>query len=168
MFIIKSNFKILEYFRNNFFPRVEQPVIEDMDEISKDDRFSHIGKDPRFRRIPKKEKKVKIDSRFQSMFTDKKFKLKYTVDKRGRPVNKTTSENLKKFYDIDEEEKNDAKSDSEQDEQCDDATTDNGICIHLLNTCHCNVLGPPYPSLSLSRTNDLHVLQIRVLYIILL
>lgn len=75
-----------------------------MDEIEKDERFAHIGKDPRFRRIPKKERKVTIDSRFQSMFTDKKFKLKYTVDKRGRPVNQTTNENLKKFYELEENE----------------------------------------------------------------
>lgn len=66
----------------------------------KDARFAHIAKDPKYRRIPKAERKVKIDRRFKDMFKDKKFTLKYTVDKRGRPVNQTTTENLRKFYDL--------------------------------------------------------------------
>ncbi|CAG2186494.1 ESF1 homolog [Mytilus edulis] len=71
-----------------------------MDEINKDSRFSQIKNDPKFRRMPRKEKKVKIDKRFKDMFSDKKFKLKYSVDKRGRPVQTTTDENFKKYYDI--------------------------------------------------------------------
>ncbi len=31
------------------------------------------------------------------MFHDKKFKLKYSVDKRGKPVELSTNDNLKKF-----------------------------------------------------------------------
>ncbi|KAG7199277.1 hypothetical protein KM043_018138 [Ampulex compressa] len=34
------------------------------------------------------------------MFKDKKFSVKYTVDKRGRPINQTSTENLRKYYDI--------------------------------------------------------------------
>jgi hypothetical protein len=34
------------------------------------------------------------------MFSDKKFQLKYTVDKRGRPVQQTQSENFKKYYEL--------------------------------------------------------------------
>jgi len=79
-----------------------------MDEVMKDERFKHIAKDPRFKRIPQSQRKVKIDKRFQSMFEDKRFKVKYTVDKRGRPINKTSSEDLQKFYQLtsssDEEE----------------------------------------------------------------
>lgn len=71
-----------------------------MDEMLKDMRFAHIAKDPKYRRIPKAERKVKIDRRFKDMFKDKKFTLKYTVDKRGRPVNQTTTENLRKYYDL--------------------------------------------------------------------
>ncbi|XP_029157183.1 ESF1 homolog [Nylanderia fulva] len=71
-----------------------------MDEMLKDARFAHIAKDPKFRRIPKAERKVKIDHRFKDMFKDKKFTVKYTVDKRGRPVNQTTTENLRKYYDL--------------------------------------------------------------------
>ena len=37
------------------------------------------------------------------MFHDKSFKLKYSVDKRGRPVNLTTNDNLKKFYELSSE-----------------------------------------------------------------
>ena len=86
-----------------------------MDQISKDDRFSKITKDPRFRRIPKKERKVQIDKRFKDMFTDKKFKLKYSVDKRGRPINSTTNENFRKYYDISDSEEEENESDKKPD-----------------------------------------------------
>ncbi|KAG2467174.1 ESF1 protein, partial [Polypterus senegalus] len=84
--------------------------------MKKDERFSHVMKDPRFWEMPEKERKVKIDKRFQSMFYDKKFKLKYTVDKRGRPISHTSTDDLKRFYalsdsDISEQE------DKEQDEK---------------------------------------------------
>lgn len=75
-----------------------------MDNILKDDRFAHIVKDPKYRRIPKNERKVKIDKRFQSMFTDKKFAVSFKVDKRGRPYVKNSAENLRKYYDISEDE----------------------------------------------------------------
>ena len=38
------------------------------------------------------------------MFNDKRFNLKYTVDKRGKPVNVTSNEQLKDFYEVDSEE----------------------------------------------------------------
>ncbi|NXR84317.1 ESF1 protein, partial [Pycnonotus jocosus] len=71
-------------------------------EILSDGRFSRIARDPRFWEMPEKERKVKIDKRFRAMFHDKKFKLRYTVDKRGRPVNYTSTENLRKFYALSE------------------------------------------------------------------
>lgn len=74
----------------------------------KDARFAHIAKDPKFRRIPKAERKVKIDHRFKSMFKDEKFTVKYTIDKRGRPVNRTTTEDLRKYYDLSSSEDEDA------------------------------------------------------------
>lgn len=79
-----------------------------MDEMLKDARFAHIAKDPKFRRIPKAERKVKIDHRFKDMFQDKKFTVKYTIDKRGRPINQTTTENLRKYYDLSSSEEEDA------------------------------------------------------------
>lgn len=66
-----------------------------------DERFAHIIHDPKYRRIPKTERKVKIDKRFKSMFKDKNFKVKYTVDKRGRPVSHTSTEDLKRYYELD-------------------------------------------------------------------
>ncbi|XP_063892042.1 ESF1 homolog [Helicoverpa armigera] len=75
-----------------------------MGDILKDDRFTKYLNDPKYRQIPKHERKVKIDKRFQSMFKDEKFKVKYTVDKRGRPVNETSTENLRKYYEVDESE----------------------------------------------------------------
>ncbi|XP_015281492.1 PREDICTED: ESF1 homolog [Gekko japonicus] len=79
-------------------------------ELVNDQRFTRVNKDPRFWEMPEKERKVKIDKRFQAMFHDKKFKLKYTVDKRGRPVHRSSTEDMKRFYalsdsDLSEEEK---------------------------------------------------------------
>uniref|UniRef100_A0A8C5KFU3 ESF1 nucleolar pre-rRNA processing protein homolog n=1 Tax=Jaculus jaculus TaxID=51337 RepID=A0A8C5KFU3_JACJA len=69
-------------------------------EIMSDQRFRRVSKDPRFWEMPEKEQKVKIDKRFRAMFHDKKFKLNYAVDKRGRPINHSTTEDLKRFYDL--------------------------------------------------------------------
>lgn len=79
-----------------------------------DKRFSHITSDPKFRRIPKHEKKVKIDKRFQSMFNDKKFKVKYTTDKRGRPVSHTSTEDLKRYYELSSEESEDSENEEQE------------------------------------------------------
>ena len=75
-----------------------------------DSRFSHISKDPRFQQMKKKHRKVKIDKRFEGMFKDKRFKLKYTVDKRGRPVKTSTNDDLQRFYEL-------SDSESDQDEE---------------------------------------------------
>ncbi|XP_056022356.1 ESF1 homolog isoform X1 [Ostrea edulis] len=91
-----------------------------MEGVRKDARFSHITKDLRFRRMPKHEKKVKIDKRFKDMFTDQRFKLKYSVDKRGKPMNVTTNENLKQYYELsssgDEDDEDDDEKESENEE----------------------------------------------------
>ncbi|KAL6040798.1 hypothetical protein STEG23_037427, partial [Scotinomys teguina] len=50
--------------------------------------------------MPEKDRKVKIDKRFRAMFHDKKFKLNYAVDKRGRPISHSTTEDLKRFYEL--------------------------------------------------------------------
>lgn len=81
-----------------------------------DERFLRVRKDPRFWEMPEREHKVKIDKRFQSMFTDKRFKVKYTVDKRGRPINHTSTEDLKRFYKV---------SDSEEEEEEEEAKKKN-------------------------------------------
>lgn len=73
-----------------------------------DERFLRVQKDPRFWEMPERQRKVKIDKRFQSMFHDERFKVKYTVDKRGRPINHTSAEDLKRFYKL---------SDSEEEEE---------------------------------------------------
>lgn len=69
-----------------------------------DERFLRVQKDPRFWEMPERERKIKIDKRFQSMFHDKRFKVKYTVDKRGRPINHTSTEDLKRFYKVSDSE----------------------------------------------------------------
>ena len=67
-------------------------------EVMSDQRFKRVTKDPRFWDMPEKDRKLKIDNRFRAMFHDKKFKLNYAVDKRGRPINHSTTEDLKRFY----------------------------------------------------------------------
>ncbi|EZA60993.1 ESF1 homolog [Ooceraea biroi] len=79
-----------------------------MDKVLKDPRFTHVWTDPKFRRIPEAKRKIKIDHRFKDMFEDKKFTAKRTVDKRGRPLNQTTTENLRKYYDLSNSEDEDA------------------------------------------------------------
>lgn len=68
--------------------------------LTTDQRFSRVMKDPRFWEMPEKERKIKVDKRFQAMFTDKKFSVKYTMDKRGRPIHHDTTEDLKRFYQL--------------------------------------------------------------------
>ncbi|XP_067124306.1 ESF1 homolog [Centruroides vittatus] len=88
----------------------------------KDERFSNIWKDPRFKLVSKKDRKIQIDKRFQSMFTDDNFKTKF-VDKRGRSIQETSTENLKKFYELtssSEDEKEKVQTDEEEtDEELD-------------------------------------------------
>uniref|UniRef100_A0A672JW46 ESF1 homolog n=1 Tax=Sinocyclocheilus grahami TaxID=75366 RepID=A0A672JW46_SINGR len=67
--------------------------------------------------MPSRERKVKIDKRFKSMFHDERFKLKYTVDKRGRPVNQTSTEDLKRFYKLSDSEQSDEEEENEQTEK---------------------------------------------------
>ena len=69
-----------------------------MAEMLGDKRFAHIGRDPRFRQMKKQHHKVKIDNRFKGMFTDKRFKVKYMVDKRGRPVQTSSTDHLREYY----------------------------------------------------------------------
>ncbi|KFZ67149.1 ESF1 [Podiceps cristatus] len=84
------------------------------EEILNDERFSCVTRDPRFWEIPEKERKIKIDKRFRAMFHDKKFKLKYTVDKRGRPVNYTSTEDLRKLYALSESDSDLSENDSKE------------------------------------------------------
>lgn len=86
--------------RVNKFLRLSSAKVSFEAPRMEDKRFSHIISDPKFRRIPKGERKIKIDKRFQSMFKDKQFKVKYTVDKRGRPINHTSTEDLKRYYEL--------------------------------------------------------------------
>lgn len=86
-----------------------------MDPALNDKRFSNVAKDPKFRRVPSSTRKVSIDKRFNGMFRDKRFKLKYSVDKRGKPINLTSSEQLKNFYDIESDEEDSHDGEKEVD-----------------------------------------------------
>lgn len=88
-----------------------------MDQVTKDKRFAHIVKDNRFHKIPREFRKVKIDNRFKSMFKDKRFKTKYQVDKRGKPVETSTNENLKNYYELDSSDDDDNENDDDKDKQ---------------------------------------------------
>ncbi|KAJ7412637.1 hypothetical protein WISP_95165 [Willisornis vidua] len=87
------------------------------EEILSDGQFSRVVRDPRFWEMPEKERKVKTDKQFRAMFRDKKFKMRYTVDKRGRPVNFSTMENLKKFYALSESDSDLSESEEHAEKQ---------------------------------------------------
>ncbi|XP_022105299.1 ESF1 homolog, partial [Acanthaster planci] len=76
--------------------------------------FAVISHDPRFRKISQQARKIKIDRRFRGMFEDDNFKLKYSVDKRGRPVNLTSNKHLRRFYELSSSEDGDT---SEEDDR---------------------------------------------------
>ncbi|XP_010084759.1 PREDICTED: ESF1 homolog [Pterocles gutturalis] len=90
------------------------PKMSSQEEILSDGRFSCVTRDPRFWEMPEKKRKIKIDKRFRAMFHDKKFKLKYTVDKRGRPVNYTSTEDLRKFYALSESDSDLSEDDNKE------------------------------------------------------
>ncbi|KAH0621861.1 hypothetical protein JD844_023550 [Phrynosoma platyrhinos] len=90
--------------------------MEPKKEVMNDQRFSRITKDPRFWEMPEKDRKIKIDKRFRAMFHDKKFKLKYTVDKRGRPINHSSTEDLKRFYALSDSDSDVSEGDDKQTE----------------------------------------------------
>ncbi|RDD39928.1 ESF1-like protein, partial [Trichoplax sp. H2] len=89
--------------------RVERPRELAMD----DERFAHISYDPKFKKISRQQRKVVIDARFKRMFEDKSFKTIYTVDKRGKKSTETSTENLRKFYELDDD---DGDSDDDHEE----------------------------------------------------
>lgn len=68
--------------------------------------------------MPQKENKVKIDSRFKGMFENSSFKVKYQVDKYGRQENKTSTDELKSYYDLSSED--DSSEEEEIKEQAGD------------------------------------------------
>ncbi|KAI8066380.1 hypothetical protein BC940DRAFT_320076 [Gongronella butleri] len=75
-----------------------------------DPRFQRVHNDPRFLRAKKRDTKVKIDKRFQSMLSSKDFAggSDRLVDKYGRPLAAdSTEKELKRFYDMDEDEEAD-------------------------------------------------------------
>lgn len=95
---------------------------QDEKSIWKDPRFSNLVNDPRFKHLPKSRQKVKIDERFQSMLTDERFKSKSSIDRYGRKVDTSSTEDLKAFYyqssdsdsDVEEEIKREQKAIEEQ------------------------------------------------------
>ncbi|XP_061626138.1 ESF1 homolog [Phyllopteryx taeniolatus] len=89
---------------------------KDQEGAPADERFSCVKRDPRFWEMPERERKIKIDKRFTSMFHDERFKVKYTVDKRGRPVERSTAEDLRRFYQISEDENDQEDNDDEEEE----------------------------------------------------
>ncbi|XP_058452936.1 ESF1 homolog [Malaya genurostris] len=98
-------------------------------QIWSDERFVHLVNDPRFKGIPRTEKKVKIDKRFQSMFDDERFNVKHTVDKYGRKVKQSSSDELRKYYELetsDGEINDDDKQGSGKDKDNSDSKEDTG------------------------------------------
>jgi hypothetical protein len=85
-----------------------------------DKRFSNVTSLPIFRSVPKREKKVTIDQRFQGMFSDTKFQADTKIDKRGRRLNVKSTDNLMKYYNLDEEETVEGAEEEEVKEKVDE------------------------------------------------
>ncbi|KAJ9067180.1 pre-rRNA-processing protein esf1 [Entomophthora muscae] len=74
--------------------------------VTTDPRFSKVHSDPRFLKPKFQANKVKVDSRFKAIFEDDmNFKFTAKVDKYGRKQNDTTKEDMRKFYKLEDEEK---------------------------------------------------------------
>ncbi|KAI9488206.1 hypothetical protein BDB00DRAFT_884930 [Zychaea mexicana] len=85
-------------------PTFDQPL----EKITDDPRFAHVHNDPRFKRPRRKDAKVTIDNRFSSMLKSSEFAEQPKVDRYGRPIAPQTAENeLKRFYEIEDEEESD-------------------------------------------------------------
>ncbi|KAI9590702.1 pre-rRNA-processing protein esf1 [Glossina fuscipes] len=82
--------------------------------VLQDERFQHLVSDPRFKIPTKVERKVKIDERFQEMFTNNKFKVKCHVDKYGRKMNKSSSEDLRRYYELNSDEDDEENLETEE------------------------------------------------------
>ncbi|GIY10912.1 ESF1 homolog [Caerostris extrusa] len=84
-----------------------------------DQRFKSVTDDLRCRRVPKNVRKVKIDKRFQKMFKSKQFKEGGKIDERGRKLDFSTTDNLKKLYNYNDSSE-DNSSESSENEQNDE------------------------------------------------
>ncbi|CAL1275705.1 unnamed protein product [Larinioides sclopetarius] len=82
-----------------------------------DQRFQSLVKDPKCRDIPKNVRKVKVDKRFQKMLKHKNFKGNSRIDERGRIVNFSTTEKLKKLYNLKDSSEEDSSSENSEAEQ---------------------------------------------------
>lgn len=82
---------------------------------SNDERFAKIHRDPRFNLPKKKAIKGDIDSRFKSALdSDDRFKSTASIDKYGRRVEKKdVKEQLKRYYNLEQEEGSESSSESE-------------------------------------------------------
>eukprot|EP01096_Ripella_sp_DP13-Kostka_P000157 TRINITY_DN10214_c0_g1_i1.p1 TRINITY_DN10214_c0_g1~~TRINITY_DN10214_c0_g1_i1.p1 ORF type:complete len:733 (+),score=370.29 TRINITY_DN10214_c0_g1_i1:77-2200(+) len=70
--------------------------------MSDEKRFSRIRSDPMFRKVNgAKNTKLVVDERFEGMFSDPSFNTQYQVDKYGRSVRDSTSNDIKKYYRLD-------------------------------------------------------------------
>ena len=89
-------------------------------EVEADERFKGIRRDPRFRPFRTEERKVKVDDRFKAMLVDPKFNLTHKVDPRGRPSKvKSSAENMRKFYSLEDEEEKKTKGGDESSSESD-------------------------------------------------
>lgn len=70
-----------------------------------DERFSSVTRDHRFRPVRQGQRKVQIDKRFRGIFFNKNFQENFTVDKRGRPLQESNANNLRKYYHLSRKER---------------------------------------------------------------
>jgi len=109
-----------------------------------DPRFGSLSKDARFGKNQafSSSSKVKITSRFDKMFNDPHFQTASQVDKYGRPIPSSSSENLKRYYHMEkkdgkkkkreeEEEEEEEEEGEDEDEDDDEDEEDDGLGFKL-------------------------------------
>ncbi|RAO71055.1 uncharacterized protein BHQ10_007067 [Talaromyces amestolkiae] len=84
------------------------------DAIITDKRFANIQNDPRYRLPSKRHTHVKLDKRFSHMLRDKDFSRNAAVDRYGRKLKRDdTKKQLEKFYQLDEDQEEEAENASQ-------------------------------------------------------
>ena len=101
--------------------------------VISDARFRHVHHDPRFvRPASSASSAFTVDRRFERMFSDPAFKLDYAVDRWGRQVGRKGEDDIKKFYRIQDDGR---QQDETKEEEAAEAEQDEGEAAHTSRTC---------------------------------
>lgn len=94
-------------------------------------KFYRILSDPKYRFLPRSKTRINIDKRFHGLFNDPRFHTNSFIDKRGKPEKIASVSDYKKYYNIGNDENEQAvneidnfneqssASSTESDSECD-------------------------------------------------